>query len=185
VAIPEDLLADRAPIPLDPDYVPPSLSTGHDQTSQILITARARLYSTVRSILKKIEWIENWLYIISVFFLMVAIVGLLLEYRPLAHFGAVWVVISSILLAAFGGIQVIIKPLQYGIFGTSWKTMKKQIRHAVAAFIPLIILIASYFFIKPIRDYFLDTAEARQLNQMSSISVPSAGHRTFVDRPNI
>jgi DNA-directed RNA polymerase subunit RPC12/RpoP len=172
VDIPEELLDDRAPIPLDPDFVPAPLSVGHDDTSQTLVTFRGHMYRSVWSILKKLEWFENWLYVVSLLFLMVAITGLLLQYRPVAHFGAVCVTASSLLLAALGGIEVIIKPFQLGIFGTSWKTMKKQIRHALAAFIPLIVLIAAYFFIKPIRDYFLETAEARQVKQMSSISVP-------------
>jgi DNA-directed RNA polymerase subunit RPC12/RpoP len=169
--IPEELLADRAPIPLDPDYAPPT-PPGHGGPSWAIMAVKARMYHTVRSILKKIEWFENWLYVVSLVFLMVAIAGLLLEYRPLAHFGAVWVTLSSLLLAALGGIEVVIKPFQYGIFGTSWGTMKKQIRHALGAFIPLAVLIASYFFIEPIRDYFLDTAEARQLKQMSFFSTP-------------
>lgn len=191
--IPEELLADRSPIPLDPDYVPPPLSAGRGEPSWALMAVKARMYHTVRSILRKIEWFENWLYVVSLVFLMVAIAGLLLEYRPLAHFGAVWVTLSSILLAALGGIEVVIKPFQYGIFGTKWSTMKKQIRHALGAFIPLAVLIASYFFIKPIRDYFLDTAEARQLKQMSSISSPLrdrdgrwvVDHRRFSDRTRI
>ena len=174
IGIPEELIADRSPIPLDPDFVPAPLSVGHDHTSQTLITARARLYRTVGSILKKIEWFENWLYVVSLVFLMTAITGLLLDYRPLAHFGAVWVLGSSILLAALGGIEVIIKPIQYGIFGTSWKTMKRQIRHALGAFIPLVVLVASYFFIAPVRGYFLGTTEAQEVEQSSSISAPGA-----------
>jgi len=172
VAIPEELLADRAPIPLDPNFVPAGGAGRHDQISQDRITARARMYRRVRTLLSRIEWIENWLYVVSIISLMVSITGLLIVNRPLAHFGASWVLLCSLLLAALGGIEVVVKPFQYGIFGTSWKTMKKQIRHALAAFIPLIVLFLSYLFIGPIRDYFLNTAEARQERQMSSISEP-------------
>ena len=175
LGIPEELLADRAPIPLDPHYAPAPGISSHDDLSQARITARAKMYRRIRTILERLRSIENWLYVISLFFLMIAIAGLLVENRPLAHFGASWVLLCSVLLAALGGIEVIIKPFQYGIFGTSWKTMKKQIKHGLAAFIPLIVLILSYLFIGPIRDYFLDTAEARQANQMSAISRPTFG----------
>ncbi|ODT98284.1 MAG: hypothetical protein ABS79_06165 [Planctomycetes bacterium SCN 63-9] len=169
--IPEELLADRAPIPIDTDFAPASSSASHDE-SRLLMNTRAKMYHGVRSILGKIQWMENWLYILSLLFLMTSIAGLLIDYPPLAHSGAVGVVLASVLLAAFGGIQVLIKPFQQGIFGTSWKSMKKQIRHALAAFIPLLVLIASYYFIKPIRDYFLETAPAREAKQQSSRTLP-------------
>jgi hypothetical protein len=162
--IPEALLADRAPIPLDPGFQPAASAVG-TVSSPALISLRAGWRHTIRSIIKKLEWLENWVYLLSLVFLGVAAFGLITQNRPMVHFGAVWVVVASVVLLVLGGFEIVVKPFQdspaqgfavvlipgYVLVYSwrHWKTMRRPFRHAVGALVPLAALVVFYALLRP------------------------------------
>jgi hypothetical protein len=187
--IPEELLADRVPIPLDKDFEPAPLAVS-PHTSPTVMTIKSGWRHTVRTVLKNLSWMEEWAYVISIIFLMISVTGMLFEYRPLGYGGAVGVVLSSVILLALGGFEVFVKPFKESPFhglaflflfpptymiyyaATRWKAMNRPVRHALGSFVPLAVLILAFVFIRPIRNYFLHSPPKKKDGLEPTASAP-------------
>jgi hypothetical protein len=187
--IPEEFLADRAPIPLDKSFEPAPLAKS-ENTSPVVMNVKAGWRHSVQAVLKKLAWLEEWVYLISIFFLMISVTGMMFKYRSVAYPAAVVVFAASVILFALGGFEVFVKPFKesplhglaflflfppiYMIYysATRWTAMKRPVKHALGAFLPLIVLVFSFLFIRPIRDYFLsDPLKKKDEHQTSALAL--------------
>jgi predicted Zn finger-like uncharacterized protein len=116
----------------------------------------------VSFVLKVLRWVDTWAYLISVPFLILMILGIAAENRPLIHTGAVVVVLANYgrfwadLLAFFvrpykdgplQGLGFLFPPYTLFYLATRWNYMQKIVRRIAMSCIPILFVIVIYGFL--------------------------------------
>ncbi len=116
----------------------------------------------VGSVLKLLRWIDTWAYLISVPFLILMILGIAAENRPLIHTGAVVVVLANYgrfwadLLAFFvrpykdgplQGVAFLFPPYTLFYLATRWNHMQRIVRRIAMSCIPILFVVLIYGFL--------------------------------------
>ena len=116
----------------------------------------------VSSVLKLFRWVDTWAYLISIPFLILMILGIAAENRPLIHTGAVVVVLANYgrfwadLLAFFvrpykdgplHGLAFLFPPYTLYYLATRWDHMKKIVRRIAMSCIPIVAVVLIYGFL--------------------------------------
>ena len=116
----------------------------------------------VSSVLKVFRWVDTWAYLISVPFLILMILGIAAENRPLIHAGAVVVVLANYgrfwadLIALFirpyqdgplHGLAFLFPPYTLYYLATRWGHMRKIVRRIATSCIPIVFVVLVYAFL--------------------------------------
>jgi DNA-directed RNA polymerase subunit RPC12/RpoP len=116
----------------------------------------------VSFVLKLFRWVDTWAYLISIPFLVLMILGIAAENRPLIHTGAVVVVLANYgrfwadLLAFFvrpykdgplHGLAFLFPPYMLYYLATRWNHMQKIVRRIAMSCIPILVLVFIYAFL--------------------------------------
>jgi DNA-directed RNA polymerase subunit RPC12/RpoP len=116
----------------------------------------------ITRILKLLRWIDAWAYLISVPFLILLALGIIIDNTPLAHLGAVVIVLVNYgrfwtdLLALFvrpfkqsplHGLAFLFPP--YGLYfvATRWRQVKPTLRRLATSCIPIALVVFAYAFL--------------------------------------
>jgi hypothetical protein len=117
--------------------------------------------AAISGILRLLRWIDTWAYLISVPFLILLAFGIVMENTPLAHAGAVVVVLVNYgrfwtdLLALFvrpfkqsplHGLAFLFPPYGLYFIATHWKQMKPTLRRMATSCIPIVLVVLAYAF---------------------------------------
>ena len=116
----------------------------------------------VSSVLKVFRLVDTWAYLISIPFLILMILGIAAENRPLIHTGAVMVVLANYgrfwadLLAffvrpykdgPFHGLAFLFPPYMLYYLVTRWDYMERILRRIAMSCIPIVAVVLIYAFL--------------------------------------
>ncbi len=158
----------------DPAAAIPSPPTGADHTPIEVLDpdgvlkphARTHLnphYETrlARFLASRLRSTRDWLYLISLALLVVALIGFLFQLKPLLHLGGVGVVLANILMLVDGIAYLMVVPFRtslaqglgvllvppYAVYYwiKHWDRMRKPLFSTVGSFLPIGIAALAYF----------------------------------------
>ncbi|SIO58364.1 hypothetical protein SAMN05444166_5652 [Singulisphaera sp. GP187] len=144
------------------DYVvtdPYQLSRAHSSTGPPpLWTLLPRM--SARWLARNLRTLRNWLYVASVGFLVLVLIGYLFQWKTLLHLGALGVVASNVSMLYVGVAYLISLPfkegLRYGLanllipfyaiyyWSTRWNRMKTAVYKTVGSFLPIALVGLAY-----------------------------------------
>jgi hypothetical protein len=137
---------------------------------------RVKWRAGVTFVLRLLRWVDDWAYLISVPFIVLAIFGIAVENRSFVHAGAVVVVLANFgrfwadLLAVFvrpfqegpvHGLAFLFPP--YGVYylATRWDRFEPTLRRMITSCIPIVLVILAYAFLPSVNPAVKDAQGVR------------------------
>jgi predicted Zn finger-like uncharacterized protein len=130
----------------------------------------------ISHVLRLLRWVDDWAYLISVPFIILAVFGIAIENRGLVHAGAVGVFLANYgrfwadLLAIFvrpfkegplHGLAFLFPP--YGIYylATRWDQFQPTFRRLVTSCIPIVLVVLAYAYLPSVNPAVKDVHGVR------------------------
>jgi hypothetical protein len=145
----------RPPAVLDPDH------RDRAQAARFWLNPH---YETrlARFVARNLRALRDWLYVISLVFLALAVVGFVFKSRAVLHLGAVGVVATNIGMLCVGVFYLVVLPFRdslakglgtlllppYAVYYwvTRWDAMKKPVVNTLRSFTPILLVGLAYLF---------------------------------------